>query len=558
MANYRLADLKELAHQLTLSPRRHRLRQIQGAEHLLELIEATKEYPYDFVCYHVTGFRPVKASKRSTLKGAALITDLVRLIEQLSQSAAIPQSALTEPHYTQEQLSARWQVSTKTIARWRQRGLAGWRVVDEDRVQRLVFSELALRRFVSRNMELVRRGMAFKQLSSAEHERILNRARQLVREQRVRLQDAARTIAGEMGRAVETIRYTLRRHDHEHPAEALFASNGRPRLPDDYQEIFNAWQQGDAVMSLARRFGRKASQIEAICREMAVLEWQNRPPVFVPAPEFDLPEAEQDILDAAEPSDDTPSATLKPPADAPAYLKALYATPLLSAAQERDLFRRYNYCKFRAWQLSQKLEPERATAKQISQTQRYLELAEKFQNRLLQANLRLVVSIANRHAHGAVNLFELVSDGNMSLLRAVERFDYQRGYKFSTYATWAIMKNFARTIPEERGRYQRYVTGQEELLEAAADHRAAEENAPVENDSLRSVLRAGIAQLDEREQAILTAHYGLNQPQSAVTLEQLGERFGVTKERIRQIEKRALVKLRSLLPPTLGEQIHAA
>ena len=69
-------------------------------------------------------------------------------------------------------------------------------------------------------------------------------------------------------------------------------------------------------------------------------------------------------------------------------------------------------------------------------------------NKIVQSNLRLVVSIAKRHVASTDDFFALVSDGNMSLIRAVEKFDYSRGNKFSTYASWAIMKNFARTIPE--------------------------------------------------------------------------------------------------------------
>ena len=70
-------------------------------------------------------------------------------------------------------------------------------------------------------------------------------------------------------------------------------------------------------------------------------------------------------------------------------------------------------------------------------------------NEIISANLRLVVSIAKRHVSPGENFFELVSDGNISLIRAVEKFDYARGNKFSTYASWAIMKNYARTIPDE-------------------------------------------------------------------------------------------------------------
>src|SRR6266853_2533299 len=110
----------------------------------------------------------------------------------------------------------------------------------------------------------------------------------------------------------------------------------------------------------------------------------------------------------------------------------------------------------------------------MNEIEKLYDEAVKIKNEIVQANLRLVVSIAKRHVSGSEDFFGLVSDGNMSLIRAVEKFDYSRGNKFSTYASWAIMKNYARTIPEEKRRRERYVTGHEEMFEAAADTRADE------------------------------------------------------------------------------------
>src|SRR6056297_4135218 len=99
------------------------------------------------------------------------------------------------------------------------------------------------------------------------------------------------------------------------------------------------------------------------------------------------------------------------------------------------------------------------------------EQAVKTKNQIVQANLRLVVSIAKRHMNSTDDFFGLISDGNMSLIRAVEKFDYSRGNKFSTYATWAIMKNFARTIPKEYKHRDRFRTSGEEMFVAHEDER---------------------------------------------------------------------------------------
>jgi RNA polymerase sigma factor (sigma-70 family) len=554
MAAFKNPDMAQLGHQLALSPRRQRLAQIAGAERLLELVEPQREYPYDFVCFHLTGYRPLRVSKRAPLKGQVLISDLVRLIEHLSQTAAIPATALRESFQTQEQLSRRLSVSTKTIARWRQRGLSGLRVVDAEHVSRLVFTEQALLRFVSRNRELVLRGGAFRQLTADEREHIVVRAAELVRERRQKLQEVARTIAAETGRAVETIRYTLRRHDRETPERSLFGSDGLPSVPANYHDVYRARRRGETIEALARCFGISERMVRRICREMQAYELRDRKVTFVYNPQFDAPGAEEALLGAPEPAAAPRSADApRAPNGAPAYLRALYDTPLLTQEQEQDLFRRYNLCKYLASRLIEQLEPCKATASRLLQIESLLERSDRYQQRLIQANLRLVVNIANRHLRPSINFFELISDGNMSLMRAVERFDFARGFRFSTYASWAILKNFARTVPESRSHAQKYVTGRDEILESAPDAQACAVHAPTEAESVREALHAGLAQLTDREREILAQHYGLGSAEAPTTLEQLGARFGVTKERIRQIEKRALAKLRAVLPPALAD-----
>jgi RNA polymerase primary sigma factor len=169
-------------------------------------------------------------------------------------------------------------------------------------------------------------------------------------------------------------------------------------------------------------------------------------------------------------------------------------------------------------------------------------------NHNIRANLRLVVSIAKKHLGGPQGLFELISDGNVSLMRAVEKFDYSRGFRFSTYASWAIMRNFARTVPRERFQMDRFATGADEILDIAQSlqsYNPQELSLP----ELRESIDALLVKLTPRERTILIDHYGLDSQGTSQTFDQLGQRLGISKERVRQIEARALDKLRTFVQP---------
>ncbi len=282
--------------------------------------------------------------------------------------------------------------------------------------------------------------------------------------------------------------------------------------------------------------------------------WVQNPPEWLHNVEFELPNAKEFILDVPE-VEPTKSAAPRIPKDLPPYLRSLYLTPLLSRELERDLFRRYNFSKYLLAKLLGTIDPERATQRDLERVQTLKRSVDEYRHRITRANLRLVVSIAKRHVGRASNFFEVVSDGNMSLILAIEKFDYSRGTKFSTYATWAIMKNYARLIPESHNHSSRFVTGQDLALELATD---AHVETAWESDrcDVRELIEAGLIELSEREREILRGRFGLGDAQEQpVTLERLGRRFGMTKERVRQIERRAIARLRETLSPRLAESI---
>jgi RNA polymerase primary sigma factor len=232
------------------------------------------------------------------------------------------------------------------------------------------------------------------------------------------------------------------------------------------------------------------------------------------------------------------------PEGLPPYLASLYEAALLTREQEAHLFRKMNYLKYRASRLRATIvDPGRAKESDLDEIERRLEEALAVKNQIIRANLRLVVSIAKKYLGPTQNFFELVSDGNMSLIRAVEKFDFARGNKFSTYATWAIIRNFTRSIPEEQHHRDRFLSGHEEFFEAAADHRSDEHEHESEHKQAQMTVRGLLEQLDARERRIITSRFGLGGALE-MTLEQLGHELGITKERVRQLEARAQQKLR--------------
>jgi RNA polymerase primary sigma factor len=549
MDDYKQITLAALVAQLKRGPKRLRLRQLLGIEFLLTVVEREKSYPYDFVCHAITGYRPPASPANSRLlDGESLICDLTLAAEDLSDNAGIALESWPEPVHSVAAVARRFDVSTKTIFRWRRRGLTGWKFRGEDQRVRILFPDRCVRRFVAQHAGLVTRGGSFSQLSPEERQGIVWRAGELVRDGLQTVNAVARSIAGETGRAVETIRLILKSYDEAHPRSGIFNRSPLQVEADDKRlAVWEAYVDGASVQQLARRFDKPVSWVYAAITGMRARDLKASRIEFVPSPEFASAEADEAIL---HPRPDGPlyqeqtSAPQRVPVGLPPYLASLFRYPLLTREGERILFRRMNYLKYKAHKLVEGLDPEEVSARDIDRIELLLESAARVKNEIVQANLRLVVSVAKRHLNSGQDLFEIISDGNISLMRAVDKFDYTRGFKFSTYATWAIMKNFARSIPDQRRHHDRYQTGWDELLESFGAYEP-EETESDQMSAVRGTVDRMLATLDRREQDILRQRFGLDDHGQPQTLEQIGRSFGVSKERVRQLQARAMTKLRS-------------
>jgi RNA polymerase primary sigma factor len=311
---------------------------------------------------------------------------------------------------------------------------------------------------------------------------------------------------------------------------------------------------------------------------------------FVLSEDDDTDEPEQQVVVAG--------ATADPVKD---YLKQIGKVPLLNAEQEVELAKRIEAGLF----AEEKLAPDNgsvAAAEPGSELEWIAEDGHRAKNHLLEANLRLVVSLAKRYTGRGMGFLDLIQEGNLGLIRAVEKFDYTKGYKFSTYATWWIrqaitraMADQARTIripvhmvevinklarvqrqmlqdlgreptPEELAKeldmtpekvieVQKYgrepislhtplgEDGDSEFGDLIEDSEAIVPADAVSFTLLQEQLHAVLDTLSEREAGVVSMRFGLTDGQPK-TLDEIGKVYGVTRERIRQIESKTMSKLR--------------
>ena len=542
--------MADLAADLTAGLKRLRKDYVDNAESLLKILDLDQEYPWEFVMFRLTGFRPVAGSSVKPMTGKSLQGDLLNLMLDICDSFTLRTTDYDEPTHDTACLARRFHVSTKTIQRWRRRGLPARRLVFPDSKRRVAFLDSSLQWFVKDRRSQIRRSVDFSQMTGQERGDIIRRARRLAAVTHCRLSDVVKHLAARSGRAMETIRYTIRKHDVEHPSEAVFPYLAAPLSEEEKAAIYRRFLRSVPVPLLAKRYHRTRGSIYRIINEVRARQLLKRPISYIPSEEFTQDGIEETIMAVCPtpPGGGGKKPPHRPPEDLPPYLRSLYSVPLLTPEKERELFRRYNYLKYKADELRKQIDVNRILTKQLKRIEILLLRANAVKNQIIRANLRLVVSIAKKHVSGPQTLFELISDGNVSLMRAVEKFDYARGFRFSTYASWAIMRNYARSVPRERYQLDRFATGCEEVLDIAAALQTYDPNE-VNVSELRESIDVVLAQLTPTERSILTGHYGLEEGQDSKTLEKLAQRLGLSKERVRQIEIHALKKLRHMLDP---------
>lgn len=225
------------------------------------------------------------------------------------------------------------------------------------------------------------------------------------------------------------------------------------------------------------------------------------------------------------------------------------STPL-TAAQERVLFLQLNYARYRVERLRKRTGRSAPTARSLREAWTWHSRAEAVRAQIAEANVALVLAMARRVRADDMEFADLIGEGNMALMRSIDRFDCERGFKFSTYACRAILKAFSRAGIKSTRYRQRMALSRDPDLDFGTVI-APEPAAPLFSGApeLRELLHRNAASLSHLEQLVIENRFGFTAHHGGVapTLEEVGGRLGITKERVRQVQNAALAKLRGLL-----------
>jgi RNA polymerase primary sigma factor len=211
--------------------------------------------------------------------------------------------------------------------------------------------------------------------------------------------------------------------------------------------------------------------------------------------------------------------------------------------REAHAFRKLNYLKCLACRIRDGLDPDSPDPAELDEVERLQAEALKLRNRIVGTHLRLVVSVARKSLRVGDDLSDRVNDGAVGLMQAVARFDFARGNRFSTYATWAILNALAEHDRKQR-RLSRTVALYADCLATRESEGERYEREEAE-DARRAAVERLLGRLGGRERRILESRHGIGGVPEH-TLAQIGRDLGISKERVRQIEQRAHAKLRGL------------
>src|SRR5947208_206446 len=213
------------------------------------------------------------------------------------------------------------------------------------------------------------------------------------------------------------------------------------------------------------------------------------------------------------------------------------------------MFLRFNYCKCKLVRMQKRIKRDGLTKDLAIEFLDWHRRFEHYREYLTRTNLALVLAMAKRTRLGDVDFAEIVSEGNMALMRAVDKFNVDKGFKFSTYACRAILKAFSRTaMKHSRDKTNFPVEFEPEMEKSDWNDRKRDIVEEDCIDELKQIVDRNLADLSATEQTVIRRRFNWQQQEEhPLTLEEVGQIIGVTKERVRQIQNKALLKIKSVM-----------
>ncbi len=294
-------------------------------------------------------------------------------------------------------------------------------------------------------------------------------------------------------------------------------------------------------MQLSSPEQRSTLDIEVASKKIHALKME-----FIASNSFTEPSAESKILGDTlfgTGLDETDAKPAKAPL-LPSHLARLCEAKLLTPNEEKSVFHRMNYLRFRADALKSKVDANASW--NVRRIECLLKAADWYRDWIVKSNMRLVISIVKKFVNPQNGFDDLLSDGIVALLRAVDKFDIGMGFRFSTYATQVVRRSTYRSVMEKQTDRQRNVGSIHENGIDISDDQKESSMSEQRWHELRARLSLMLDHLDRREKFIIRARFSLGGHRRIQTLQRLADKLGVSKERIRQLEKRALDKLRGM------------